>query len=118
PWDGTAGVLLALDNRLLDASAQDEFTANYYLRNDFPGLKVVGGPVAPTPVVAYVAHNNPALRDRLNNALKDMERDGKLKKIYEAYGVWNEDAEKLEDLWRTWPPRDELASEGLWWYAW
>jgi len=118
PADGTTGVLLALANRLLNASAQDEFTANYYLRNDFPGLKVVGGPVAPSPVVAYVAHDNPALRDRINDALKDMARDGKLKKIYQAYGVWNEDADKLEDLWRTWPPRDEPASEGLWWYAW
>jgi polar amino acid transport system substrate-binding protein len=118
PSDGTTGVLLALDKRRLDASAQDEFTAGYYLRNDFTGLNVVGAPVAPSPVVAYVVHDNPALRDRINDALKDMYRDGTLKKIYQDYGVWNEDEEKLEDLWRTWPPRDEPTSESLWEYAW
>ena len=56
-------------------------------------------------MVAYVAHDNPALRDRINDALKDMKRDKTLKKIYQAYGVWNEDEENLEDLWRDWPPR-------------
>jgi polar amino acid transport system substrate-binding protein len=118
PADGTTGVLLALDKGRLDAAAQDEFTTGYYLRNDFPGLEAVGAPQAPDPVVAYVAHDNPALRDRLNDALKDMKRDGTLKKIYQAYGVWNEDEEKLDDMWRAWPPREEPASENLWEYAW
>jgi polar amino acid transport system substrate-binding protein len=118
PADGTTGVLLALDKGRLDAAAQDEFTTGYYLRNDFPGLEPVGAPQVPDPVVAYVAHDNPALRDRINDALKDMKRDGTLKKIYQAYGVWNEDEENLEDLWRDWPPRDEPASVGLGRYAW
>jgi polar amino acid transport system substrate-binding protein len=116
--DGTVGVLLALEKGRLDASVQDEFTARHYLKRDFPKLEIVGEPVMSSYVVAYTRRDNPALRDRINDALKDLLRSGKLKEIYQAYGVWNEEEEKLEDRWRTWPPRDEPVSEGLGRYTW
>ncbi len=116
--DGTTGALGLLQRGNQDASVQDSLTAGYYVGKVFPGLEIVGAPVPASPMVAYVARNNPALRDRLNEALKEMLDEGKLKQIYQEYGVWNDDDEKLKDLWQSWPPRDEPASEGLGWYAW
>src|SRR5262249_17895408 len=45
-------------------------------------------------------------------------RDGKLKRIYSAYGLWNDEMEHLDDVARDWPPRDEPGDEGLWRPAW
>lgn len=114
PSNGTVEVLLSLKNGRLDASVQDEFTARHYLQNDFPELEIVDAPVSPTFMVAYTHGSNADLRDRINAALREMMRDGTLKRIYSAYGVWSEEMDKLDDVARTWPPKDEEDSESLW----
>jgi polar amino acid transport system substrate-binding protein len=114
--DGTVGVLLGLKNGRLDASVQDEFTAGHYLKHDFPELEMVGEPVAPAYMVAYT--RNVALRDGINEVLREMMRNGTLKKIYTAYDVWHEEQEKLLDVARNWPPREEEAATDLWPDAW
>jgi len=116
--DGTVGVLWAVRKGRLDAAVQDEFTTRHYLHRDFPELEMVGETVALTPMVAYTARDNAALRDRLSDTLRELIRDGTLKQIYTAYGVWDDHQEKLDDLARNWPPREEPSGESLWHYAW
>jgi polar amino acid transport system substrate-binding protein len=115
--NGILGVLLRLQKGGLDASVQEEFTAVHYLKHYFPELEMVGKPVRPSYLVAYTRRDNPELRDRLNDALRALIRDGTLKKIYVRYGVWHEGQENLDDVALDWPPRDEPATEGLWSYA-
>jgi polar amino acid transport system substrate-binding protein len=119
PGNGTTDALLLLLNGQLQASAQDEFTAGHYLKQPvFTPLTTVGEPVAPDSMVAYTHRTNADLRDRIDEALKALMRDGTLKKIYTAYGVWHEGQEKLEDVWRDWPPKDPVPDEELWPFAW
>jgi polar amino acid transport system substrate-binding protein len=118
PVGGTVGVLLALQNGRLDACVQDEFTASHYLARDFPGLEMVGEPRDPMYVVAYTARDNPGLRDRINGALLALMQDGTLKRIYQSYGLWTDEAESLSDVARTWPPREVEEVPSLWPNAW
>ncbi len=120
--DGTVGVLWMLKQKRLDASVQDEFTAGHYVKHDFPDeLEIVGEP-RDSPVsgmmVGFTRRDNPELRDRINEALLELMRDGTLKRIYLAYGVWHEGQEKLEDVARHWPPPEEATSADLGWYFW
>jgi polar amino acid transport system substrate-binding protein len=70
--------------------------------------------------VGYTHRKNIALRDRVNEALRDMMRDPDkpLKGIYSAYGLWTEEMGDLDDVARDWPPSDVAPDEGLWQPTW
>jgi polar amino acid transport system substrate-binding protein len=88
----------------LDATVQDVPSAIFYGK-DFPGLHNVTEPDVPGYYVAYVRHGDEQLRVALNEAIAKAITDGTLKRIYEKYGVWNRDQERLAEVGKTWPPK-------------
>jgi polar amino acid transport system permease protein/polar amino acid transport system substrate-binding protein len=93
----------------LDATVQDVPIAIHYGR-DFPKLHGVGEAQAPGYYVAYVRHGDEALRERLNAGILAAIEDGTLKRIYEKYGIWNADQERLSEVGKNWPPKVEAAA--------
>jgi polar amino acid transport system substrate-binding protein len=93
----------------LDATVQDVPIAIHYGR-EFPGLHGIGEPEAPGYYVAFVRAGDERLRQRMNEAISKAITDGTLRRIYEKYGVWNDDQERLAEVARNWPPAVTAAS--------
>jgi polar amino acid transport system substrate-binding protein len=96
-------VMGLVDRGQLDATVQDVPIAIHY-GADFPGIHGVGQPVAPGYYVAYVRDGDERLRRRLNEAIASGLQDGTLKRIYEKYGLWNDDQNRLAVVAENWPP--------------
>lgn len=73
----------------IDANVQDLPIWNFY-RNDFPQLHAVGPPVGRGFYVALVRKGDPELLTAVNDALLAAFRDGRARKIFERYGMWND----------------------------
>ena len=106
----------------LDATVQDMPCVAFYVGagREFPNLVCVGGPVKPVEqnyFVLYVRKGESALRDRLNDALREGLRDGTLEKIYRSYGLWDEDQARLLQAGENWPPTGTASRAGLRHYA-
>jgi polar amino acid transport system substrate-binding protein len=88
----------------LDATIQDNPAAVYFSR-EMPELRVVDEGRQPGFYVIYLRKSDTKLRDDVDAALRDGLKDGTLKKIYQKYGLWNEDQERLS-YWsdQPWPP--------------
>src|SRR3954452_16672953 len=102
-------VMKLVEEGRLDATVQDGPVAVFYGR-DFPGLHMVGEPVAPGYYVAFVRKGDDRLREQLNKALLKGLDDGTIQKIYEKYGLWNEDQKQLAAVAKDWPPGAEKES--------
>jgi polar amino acid transport system substrate-binding protein len=113
-------VMKLVEEGRLDATVQDVPVAVFYGR-DFPGLHNVGQPVAPGYYVAFVRHGDDRLREKLNAALLKAMNDGALKRIYEKYGLWNDEQKRLTEVAQHWPPAAE-AQTSRWtnfpYYVW
>lgn len=112
--EGTTGVMkLVRGGKQLDATLQDLPAAIYYVTQNhgFGDLKLVGAPLEPGYYVAYVRRGDVRLRDALNQALQDALRDGTLRRIYEKYGLWNADQDRLTETALHWPPKEESPAE-------
>ncbi len=117
--EGTTGVMLQVAKGGLDATVQDAPVVTWYLerKDDFPDLKVVAEPISPVKQSYYVLFVRPAdvtLREKLNQAIREGLDDGSLKRIYERYGLWDDNQEKLAALARPgrWPPVRPTVPEG------
>jgi polar amino acid transport system substrate-binding protein len=93
----------------LDATLQDVPIAIHYGR-DFPGLHGIGQPEAPGYYVAFVRKGDEALREALNAAIAKGLADGTLRRIYEKYGLWNDDQNALAEAAQNWPPGVSAAA--------
>jgi polar amino acid transport system substrate-binding protein len=102
-------VMKLVEEGRLDATVQDVPVAVFYGR-DFPGLHNVGQPVAPGYYVAFVRHGDDRLREKLNAALLKAMNDGTLKRIYDKYGLWNDEQKRLTKVAQNWPPAIEAQS--------
>jgi polar amino acid transport system substrate-binding protein len=97
----------------LDATVQDLPVAIYYIQQQGrAGLRLVGSPREPGYYVMYVRPNDRELRERLNQALRESIRNGDLQRIYEKYGLWNEDQQELVKLADDWPPPMPVTEPG------
>jgi polar amino acid transport system substrate-binding protein len=85
--DAMRAVELGTDG--IDANVQDLPIWQFY-RRDFPGLRAVGPPVGRGFYVALVRKSEPRLLAAVNDALLDGLRDGRLRRIFERYGMWND----------------------------
>ena len=104
----------------LDATVQDVPVPVFY-GQAFPGLRTVGEPVAPGYYVAFVRRGDDRLRQKLNEALLKAMNDGTLKRIYEKYGLWNDEQHRLTEVAQNWPPTAEAQSSrwsNFHYYAW
>lgn len=98
----------------LDATVQDAPSVTYYGK-EFAGLHVVGEPAAPGYYVAYLRHGDEKLRTALNAAILKAWADGTLQRIYEKYGVWNDEQKRLPEIAKNWPPTGAADGESSRW---
>jgi polar amino acid transport system substrate-binding protein len=109
--EGTTGVMRLVVNGTLAATVQDDPIVSWYMsrKAEFPALEAVGAAVPGARhsyYVLFVRRDDAALRDRLNEALRDGLRDGALRRIYEKYGL-RIDEKELLDAAGAWPPAAE-----------
>ena len=97
----------------LDATVQDVPSAIYYGK-EFPGLRNVAAPDVPGYYVGYLRKGDDRLRDALNAAIAKAASDGTLQRIYEKYGVWNQDQRNIAELAQDWPPVKGRAAASRW----
>jgi polar amino acid transport system substrate-binding protein len=104
--EGTTGVMLQVQDGTLDATVQDLPAGVHYVGpgRDFPSLKFVGPGIELGYYVIFVRKEDQRLREELNKALREAMEDGTLKRIYQRYGMWDADQEKLADVAADWPP--------------
>jgi polar amino acid transport system substrate-binding protein len=84
--DAMRGVELALDG--LDANLQDLPVWTFY-RDGFPALHPVGEPVGRGYYVALTRKPDVRLRNEINLAIRQALEDGRLRRIYQRYQMWN-----------------------------
>jgi polar amino acid transport system substrate-binding protein len=107
--EGTDNAMRLVRNSVADATVQDDLTAGYYAEHGFQDLRF---PDADREVpgrgyyVMFVRPQDTDLRDRINDALRQMMEDGTLKAIYEKRGIWSNRQEGLAQLAEHWPPED------------
>jgi polar amino acid transport system substrate-binding protein len=94
PYPGSTNALADLQNGNLDATVQDSVIAIFYL-NRYKALHFVDAPVAPGYYVIYLRKGDERLREELNAALLELIHNGKLRELYQRYGIWNADQEEL-----------------------
>jgi polar amino acid transport system substrate-binding protein len=118
--NGITGMLTQVRDRKIDATVLDQPAAIYYVtqNNGYGDLKRVGAPIEPSYYVAYCRPADVALRDQINDALRQALRDGKLQAIFEKYGLWNGDQEELRSLSEHWPPVGKDSRPTLWSHVW
>jgi polar amino acid transport system substrate-binding protein len=91
----------------LDAVLLDHVLAVRSLKR-VPGLAILPGAVATGRYVGVLAKENAALRDAIDGLLKEMMRDGTLRRIFEKWNVWDEEQATFQE--RTLAPHpDALA---------
>jgi polar amino acid transport system permease protein/polar amino acid transport system substrate-binding protein len=112
--DVDAMMRLVEDGRDMDASVQDSPAAGYYvMQKRLPKLQVVDRPVGYGLYVIVTRSEDEKLREQINQALTKALRSGKLKEIYEKYGVWNADQQRLDYFHsRPWPADESEVSAG------
>ena len=80
----------------LDAVLLDHVLAVRSLKR-VPGLAILPGAVATGRYVGVLAKENAALRDAIDGLLKEMMRDGTLRKIFEKWNVWDEEQAAFQE---------------------
>ncbi len=77
--------MMDLDMGTVDAVAMDSTVAEYKIKSGGLDLKVLDEPFASETYGVGFKKGNTALRDEVNNTLKEMAKDGTLKKISEKW---------------------------------
>ena len=94
----------------LDATVQDTPAAGYFVKLDPDRLKRLDETRAEGFYVILTRANDPELRRQIDDALKKGIADGTLERIYQKYGVWTQEQERLE-YWskKTWGEGEAVA---------
>jgi polar amino acid transport system substrate-binding protein len=113
--EGITGVLSKVRGGELDATVIDVPAGIWYVAqgHSFGDLKLRGLPIEPCYYVIYCRPADVALRERLNGALRDAQRDGSLKAILTKYDLWNDDQKELQTLGEHWPPNSVTEQPSL-----
>lgn len=106
-----ATVVGLVEQKRLDATVQDTPAALHYVKTG-KNLKLADEPRQPGYYVILTRPQDQKLREQLNAAIKKGIKDGTLKRIYDKYGLWNPDQERLL-YWteQPWPPPFETDEE-------
>jgi polar amino acid transport system substrate-binding protein len=105
-------VMGMVEQGTLDATLQDVPIVVFYGPH-YPKLHAVGEPVEPGYYVGYVRSGDEHLREQINAAILKSISDGSMQRIYEKYGVWNNDQLRLAEIAKNWPP--SKGQEGSRW---
>jgi polar amino acid transport system substrate-binding protein len=93
-YDGQINAYEDLANGRLDAVLMDAPIAVYYSKPN-PKLKFAGPAIEQIRYGICVRKGDGELRTRINEALLSLIKSGELRRIYEKWGLWNGDTEKL-----------------------
>jgi polar amino acid transport system substrate-binding protein len=96
-YEGTTDGMREVETGKLDATLADVPAVIFY-RDRFAGLKQIGEQVGKTYYVIFARRGDSRLRDALNRGIARLLADGRLQKIYEKYGLWNESQSELVSL--------------------
>lgn len=90
-FDGATDAMRAVELNVddIDANLQDLPVWLFY-RDGFPQLAAIGDPVGKGYYVAMVKQGEPELLGEINAALRQALQDGRLRKIYSKYHIWNQ----------------------------
>ncbi|OWY73385.1 hypothetical protein B7486_03310 [cyanobacterium TDX16] len=95
-YDGNTNAMMQVAAGVHDATFQDLPIAVFYRKlPQAQGLKFIGEPVGRGYYVMYVRKGELRLAEALNGALANLIADGRLRQVYEKYGLWNETQEGL-----------------------
>ena len=114
-YEGTTETFLLVKSGQLDATVQDLPPLIYYLKQlkRYPELTIVDRPVQPGYYVLYGRRGDVALIDEIDVAIRQLYNSGRLRQIYEKYGLWNASQEQLPAIWTKWPPDDSTGELGV-----
>ncbi|MBI3461583.1 MAG: ABC transporter permease subunit [Planctomycetes bacterium] len=90
-YDGNANAMAKVRDGTHEATLQDLPIALFYGKD----MRFVGDPVGRGYYVIYARKGASRLVQQLNHAIEESLRDGRLKAIYEKYGLWNRTQEEL-----------------------
>jgi polar amino acid transport system substrate-binding protein len=99
-YDGSTDTMRETETGKLDGTLQDTPIASFY-RPRFAKLRPLGPPVAPGYYVIYVRKGERALVEAINEAIILMVRNGSLQRIYEKYGMWDDNQKQLQQIAET-----------------
>jgi polar amino acid transport system substrate-binding protein len=83
----------------IDAVLMDSPIAAYYVKPN-PALKYAGPPMGEGEYGIAIRKADGELKNRIDEILEKLHRTGELRKIYEKWGLWNGDQERLQDKLR------------------
>lgn len=89
-----ATVVGQVEQKRLDATVQDSPAALYYIKHG-KNLQLADEPRQAGYYVILTRPGDSELRESLNAAIRKGIKDGTLQRIYEKYGLWNEDQQRL-----------------------
>jgi polar amino acid transport system substrate-binding protein len=107
--EDVANVIKLVNDKRMVATVQDNPAAVHFLK-EYPDLTVTGEPVKAGYYVIYFRKGDTELGMALDSAIADGLRDGTFRRIYEKYGLWNDDQQELIGLLdKPWPPELEAS---------
>jgi polar amino acid transport system substrate-binding protein len=119
--EGTTGAMDLVRAGQLDATVQDDLTADYYVEHGYQDLQIVDEPREVKGhgyYVIFVRPQDAGLRDRLNGALRDVVADGTLKAIFQKNNIKSDQRDELLALAKDWPPTAAEPERSLTDEAW
>ena len=118
--EGSAEAFQMLENGQIDATVQDLPILEFFVetKRQYPGSKVIGEPVAPGYYVIYVRPGDGELLEDVNAALRRLYESGRLRDIYERYGVWTPAQSRLPEIWREWDSSLREPTTNAWQVIW
>ncbi|MFQ3592459.1 MAG: ABC transporter permease subunit [Gemmataceae bacterium] len=123
--DGVTGVMNNVVADPLYVTVQDAPAATWYLersrvKEQYRTLHAVDAVIRPGDYpyyVIYVRKEDTALREALNAAIRAGLSDGTFRRIYEKYGLWDAEQEKLLAVGDSWPPEVQTEARSLLFFA-
>ncbi len=96
-YEGTTDAMREVETEKLDATLAD-LPAVVFYRDRFSELKRIGEPVGRGYYVIFVRPGDEPLRDALDAAIDKLIADGRLQKLYQRYGIWDDSQSALASL--------------------
>ncbi len=94
-YDGNTDAMKEVENDKLDATIQDTPIVAFYAPR-FPRLLTAGQPIDGGFYVLYAKKGETRLKAALDQALSAIYQRGDLRRLYEKYGLWNDQQSSLE----------------------
>ena len=96
-YEGTTDAMREVETGKLDATLAD-LPAVIFYRDRFSSLVQIGDPLGRGYYVIFLRPGDERLRDALNRGIDSLLADGRLRSLYEKYGLWSPLQDELTSL--------------------